>query len=534
MKKNIFYLFVLAMASVAMTSCNDFLDEMPDSRAELNTEDKIVSLLVSAYPTRSYPYIAELTSDNVDDYGVTKGYNQLADEIFNWTESSAAYGNEYPMRVWEANYLAIAAANQAISAINDMGGPNTTKLRAAMGEALVSRAYNHWVQVTLFSMPYNPNHPDDLGVPYMDAAETELNPRYERGTVMGVYEKIVKDLEEGIPMINDVIYSVPKYHFNYKAACCFASRVYLFMQDYDNAIKYANMALGSDPESQLHDWDLLATYPRNPLNDIGKAYCATSMKANYLVMAPLSNMGVTFSNYGTTGSNRFTHGKAVATRETSYISTASLSPLGSWSRWKMQSWNYGSGQYLQPRCPYLFEYTDPVQGIGYTRTTFVLLSGDEALLNRAEAYIMKKDYDSALADMNLWIKNCVKPTYYESAKLTVDKVNKWAEGVPYSTPEAGTPKKELNPYFEIEPGTQENMIHTILFMRRFEFLHMGMRWFDVRRYGITIHRRLIDQDAVTVIKVLDTMTDEGGNRDPRRCLQLPPDVIAAGLTPNPR
>ena len=26
----------------------------------------------------------------------------------------------------------------------------------------------------------------------------------------------------------------------------------------------------------------------------------------------------------------------------------------------------------------------------------------------------------------------------------------------------------------------------------------------------------------------------GGNRDPRRCLQLPPDVIAAGLTANPR
>ena len=48
------------------------------------------------------------------------------------------------------------------------------------------------------------------------------------------------------------------------------------------------------------------------------------------------------------------------------------------------------------------------------------------------------------------------------------------------------------------------------------------------------HRRLIDQDEDTLVKVTDTMTDEGGNRDPRRCLQLPPDVIAAGLTANPR
>ena len=62
----------------------------------------------------------------------------------------------------------------------------------------------------------------------------------------------------------------------------------------------------------------------------------------------------------------------------------------------------------------------------------------------------------------------------------------------------------------------------------------GGAGFPPRRYGITLYRRLIDQDEDTLVKVTDTMTDEGGNRDPRRCLQLPPDVIAAGLTANPR
>ena len=32
------------------------------------------------------------------------------------------------------------------------------------------------------------------------------------------------------------------------------------------------MALGSDPKSQLRDLDYLAAFPRNPLNDISKAY----------------------------------------------------------------------------------------------------------------------------------------------------------------------------------------------------------------------------------------------------------------------
>lgn len=49
-----------------------------------------------------------------------------------------------------------------------------------------------------------------------------------------------------------------------------------------------------------------------------------------------------------------------------------------------------------------------------------------------------------------------------------------------------TAKKKLNPGFVIDPGTQENMIHAILFMRRIEFMHLGMRWFDTRRYGITL------------------------------------------------
>jgi hypothetical protein len=58
---------------------------------------------------------------------------------------------------------------------------------------------------------------------------------------------------------------------------------------------------------------------------------------------------------------------------------------------------------------------------------------------------------------------------------------------------------------------------------------MGMRWFDVKRYGIEITRRKLG----TTLEVLETY-DRLGKDDPRRALQLPKDVITAGLTPNPR
>ena len=45
---------------------------------------------------------------------------------------------------------------------------------------------------------------------------------------------------------------------------------------------------------------------------------------------------------------------------------------------------------------------------------------------------------------------------------------------------------------------------------------------------------LLDEDAETVVQITDQISDENGTPDPRRALQLPADVIAAGLTPNPR
>ena len=49
------------------------------------------------------------------------------------------------------------------------------------------------------------------------------SPKYTRGTLAEVYSKIDADLIEGLPLITDEFYSVPKYHFNQKAAYAFAA-----------------------------------------------------------------------------------------------------------------------------------------------------------------------------------------------------------------------------------------------------------------------------------------------------------------------
>ena len=56
-----------------------------------------------------------------------------------------------------------------------------------------------------------------------------------------------------------------------------------------------------------------------------------------------------------------------------------------------------------------------------------------------------------------------------------------------------------------------------------------MRWFDIKRYGITIYRR----EILAELNLL-TVTDTLQYRDPRQAIQLPFEVRGAGLQANPR
>jgi hypothetical protein len=126
-----------------LCSCDDFLDQNPDDRATLDSEEKIASLLVSAYPTKGYQLLAEMSSDNISDYGTNgKNYNIFSEDVYFWKDD-ISNNNESPKSLWDACYGAIAAANQALSAIDDMGGATTNQLKASKGEALLCRAYAH-------------------------------------------------------------------------------------------------------------------------------------------------------------------------------------------------------------------------------------------------------------------------------------------------------------------------------------------------------------------------------------------------------
>ena len=287
------------------------------------------------------------------------------------------------------------------------------------------------------------------------------------------------------------------------------------------------MCLGNSPKTMLRDYKGISEMTSS-FAAYSNEYINADSNANLLLLTAYSALGTTFGPYTT--NKRFAHGNWVAQNETAKAlhvwgeSTNMYCPMKSYSGTNRE---YN----IFWRLPYIFEYTDAVAGIGYNRTVYPAFTSDECLINRAEAYIMLGDYENALADMNLWVENTCKVPVV----LTTDMVQEFYNSKEYCYDDAeqlqSTIKKHLHPAFTIdaEGSVQETMLQCVLNMRRIETMPQGIRWFDVKRYGIEIPRRMMDASGMPA-ELLDVLKVD----DPRRAIQLSPKVLAAGVEPNPR
>lgn len=531
--KNIIYKGSLMLASVAiLASCSDQLDTLPDNRTTLDTPKKIAGLLVTAYPDRTPTLFNEWMSDNTDYMGAQNSQgNRGGDQYFFWQEQTEG-GNDSPEQVWMLYYEGVYKANEALAAIEDQGGPKNDILRNSKGEALLIRAYDHFILANEFCRPYNgKTSTKDAGLYYatgiadFSAAAEQSN----RGTVADVYAKIAADIEAGIPLLNDT-YEVPKYHFNKQAAYAFATRFYLYYEKWEKAKEYADKLLGSNPAASLRDYRTLQAMPLSKSEQavkIAEAYCSASADCNLLVQTSVSNAGMALAPWLT--SKRYTLTNYLS--ETELFQSNNIWGTSSNLIWKPFTVNSGESNFaLLMKLPREFEIRNTTTGSGYLRTLNVNFTMDEALLNRAEAEIMLGQNDAACADMTIWMKNF----FNTNVTLTPTSVQTYFKTVPYAYADAAKMvpsfKKHISPRFTIdaEGSVQESLLQCLLNFRRIETVHQGMRWMDIRRYNIEIPRRLIGANG-RPSKNLDWLEKD----DPRQVVQIPQSIREAGVAGNP-
>lgn len=487
--KKIAYIF---LSSVFLFSgCSKFLDRDPDMRAHIDDIDKVKRLIASAYPGNNYLAIAETYSDNVEDKGVGN-LNQPAPSLYLW-EDIQDDGNDTPTGYWTACYEAIAAANHALAAIeeNDFGND----VLPYKGEALVARAYAHFMLVNFFAKVYD-NAPgatnDSPGIPYVTEPETIVIQEYERGTVQSVYDNIRKDLEEGLALLGggNGEWTVPKYHFTPPAAHAFATRFYLFTGEWQKVVDNANAIFaGGDFSGKIM-----------PFNSVFNQIDIETFRTDFTKAEQPYNLLITetYSGYQRWTENRYALGIRV-------FQDVYNGPTAAGAALYNLGLSYGVPHYTTYIWREFFYVTDATANTGYPMLMVPVIVSDEALLNRAEAYLELGNTSAALNDLNLFASN---------------RINNYNAG----THEVTAAKSKA--FFDVADD-KEALIETVLQFKQVGFMSMGLRWFDIIRRGKTVTHNIVDNDQRETF--IELTPD-----DPRRVFQIPQEAQLSGIELNPR
>ncbi|MDP4679767.1 MAG: RagB/SusD family nutrient uptake outer membrane protein [Cyclobacteriaceae bacterium] len=481
---------------VGLSSCNNFLDEVPDNRVSLDNLNKAAQLLTNAYSTSSPAFTDWMTDDLSYTIGTIKRPHH--DRLFTWADdTSDPTEQDSPVHYWSEAYNAIAHANEVLAVLDDLPALNDeqkAQKRAVEAEAFLTRAYAHFMLVNIFAKHYDPTTASSyLGIPIVEKPETTFIATYNRNTVQEVYDFVEQGIIKGISLVDDTFYANSgKYHFNKNAALAFASRFYLYKGEYQKCYDFSSELL--DPEPNLYVRNLNSDkYQGSNISSFPQIYSSPKERANLMLMRKISLIQRSDFAFGVETNFYFFL----------FITT---SPFGEDQR--ENAVVKGEDGALPNRYENLFQRSSLNSNVGTPYHIAIAFRGEEVLLNRAESALHLGRQTQAIADLQTLTNNRYAVTNPSETALTVNSI--LSHFVISNVP-------------MFSDNQTQGIFNYLLDERRKEFLIQGLRWFDIRRFDLEIEH--------TTPQGTFTLTAN----DPRKVLQIPKTAIdVGGLEPNPR
>lgn len=552
--KKLFYILSFVIAAATMSSCNDYLDVMPDNRTEINTLEKVKSLLVSAYPSKEYASFLDVRCDGVIDHGSCMDGSQQSISFeairvgFLWEEYPSIESDIDAEAYWSACYEAIASANHALEAIESLTPEEKAQAGPYKAEALLSRAYAHFQLLTLFSNYFDEaNRSTNPGIPYVTEPETVINKQYERGTVASTIEKIKADYDEALKTVGTSSdFEQPKFHFGIEAAQMFGVRIALYERRYSDVIALVKDII---PEpSNIATYTLTSTgtqftIPRT--TDLAYIFCGSKLYDWYYAAKNLSGSTALELNWSKASNpniilmsepysllNRIalsTYYVRYAMSAKEFSAAAGNNATG--YNWYFPSYGFSASRDTDPSfIPKIYEdfhVTNISANTGQPYVRFPLFRLEEALLARAEAYAMTGEYEKAMWDLAMFSQNRINasyPNFWWSKERVLDY---YYNSGNYDTENFYVDNEFNAGRFTTAKGTEEGNLQRGLLMavidaRRAEYIYEGMRYFDILRWNIPVtHKKSTGEKS--------TLTPD----DDRRVIQIPETASLSGVEKNP-
>ena len=270
MKKLLIYIPI-----ILLLSCNDFLDREPVEQTsfeqQLSTIDGHLEALNGLYTEYEELYsgiyfvYADALGGNVKfapNRQSEPNIDPLIDASYRFQEI-ADNGTFEPF--YENAYSIINAANLILENIAPVDADQSLKHRI-QAEALVIRASIHFELLRLFAQPYNfTTDASHIGIVYNQRTLKSGEDFPERLSVAESYDRVEEDYLQALSLFENAeerTETPRSYYFNPLNTKALLSRMYLYKEDYQNCIDYAddviNEASGLTPRDQiLQQWQAI-------------------------------------------------------------------------------------------------------------------------------------------------------------------------------------------------------------------------------------------------------------------------------------
>jgi tetratricopeptide (TPR) repeat protein len=301
MKRSIIFLYKLFFYLILLiiVGCRkEWLDQKTDANLVIPSTIKDFDALIANNTIMNYnnPEAGEIASDG--HYALSTSVAGLNDQIYTaytWSKERTFRG----VNSWINPYNKIFYCNVVLEGLAKLKPTNSTEqtaISALKGNSLFHRAMAHYQIAQIFAPPYTKDSARfKLGIPLK--LESDVNIPTSRPTLDKDYEQIIADLF----LAKDLLPLIPTYktRASKPAAWALLARIYLSMEDYQNAKNAADSCLNLYSSLMNYNKRVASdAFPFPLFNDEVIYHCtllnsSTLTTSTYLVDQSLYNMFAT-------------------------------------------------------------------------------------------------------------------------------------------------------------------------------------------------------------------------------------------------
>lgn len=456
---------IIVAGSLLFASCDNYLDVEPKG-----------IVIPKKYAEYDGIFNAEVFTNSVADQliyisdDVHLEYSNTAQDpdanAYYWNPT-IDINNDASPAIWGPLYRQIYNSNIVINGVLDAEGGTLTNKNHLLGEAKANRALAHFFLLTVFAKAYDASTAATLpGVPWVTSVDvTNVTP--DRSTIQATIDLIINDLKEAEALLTNN--RLNKTRINKAAAQAILSRVYLYIGNYDEAHRYATLALNEPHEFRdlntvgFYYDHMFTPFPTDhfALSYVFEPYYDEEKDPEILLLRTSTSDAI---------NTIFQYSNELLQINTSAVDEGDLRPVSYTDNWTFNGW-----------------YNRAYTGRGNYGITFM-----ELKLTQAEALAHQDDLAGAVA-----ILNEIKDIRYDAFRST-----------PYTV------------------TNKEDIIDNVLKERRVELAFGSNRWMDMKRLAKqgrgSVSTRLAND--FTELKKIDPSTFEYTFEIPSRVLMFNPNM----------